>query len=198
MENCSTTEVGLEYPPVLTKRDFVCRYKNGEFGNASPTWNNLAEWATSSGWWYGSHFHIRNRVAGGPTYYNVFCGGLKFAWNELLRKGMKETDLYISAMAPSEKTILQGEVTQSAENSIELFYTTVAKPMREALAEKSERAVGITAVNLLKCNLCPNSYEWLQILLERYPNHVVEFSTYSCCWGTLPNFNTVTWEVRAY
>src|SRR4029079_14257562 len=54
--------------PVLTKGDFVQRYKQGEFGNASPTWNTFDEYLAAN---YSGQLHIRNRVAGGPSWYNV-------------------------------------------------------------------------------------------------------------------------------
>jgi hypothetical protein len=100
-------------------------------------------------------------------------------------------------MAPTEKTLFQGEVQQGIWG-VDLYYTTVAKPMREALALWSRQVSGIIAVSLLRKFLCWRSYEWLEYLLEAYPDHVVEFSTYSQQWGTMVDYNTVFWEVRAY
>jgi hypothetical protein len=100
-------------------------------------------------------------------------------------------------MAPTEETIFQGEVMWGLWG-LELTYTTVALPMRDALLKETKLARGIIATFLLKHFLCPNSYEWLQVLLDYYPDHVVEFSTYSVNWGTLPGYNTVFWEVRKY
>lgn len=186
-------------PPVLTKKDFVTRYSAGEFGNASPTWNTCLEWLNAHPNYVGlttDLFHIRNRIAGGKTWYNVPWVAIVPTWITATEE-VGAGNLYISAMAPTERTILQGEVQQGT-NGLELFYSTVAKPMREALREQAEQVYGITAVALLRRYLCPNSYEWLQVLLDRYPFHVVEFSTYSCNWGTLPGYNTVFWEVRRY
>jgi hypothetical protein len=71
--------------------------------------------------------------------------------------------------------------------------------MRIALQEGGQHAHGLRASGLIKQHLCPNSQEWLEMLLERYLEHVIEFSTYSRKWGTLwPSYNTVFWEVRAY
>lgn len=180
--------------PVLSKKDFVRRYAAGEFGNASPTWNEIREFTASR---YNGLVHLRNRVAGGPTWYDISSDEAETAWYKLLEKGVKPQDLYISAMAPTAKTLFQGEVQQGI-NHLDLYYTTVAKPMREALKSESEQVSGIVATSLLRRYLCPNSYDWLQILLDRYPGHVVELSTYSVEWGTLPGFNTVFWEVRMY
>lgn len=186
----------MKHPPVSNKRDFVRRYESGEFGNQAPTWNNIADFLDS-----GPHhglFHVRNRIAGADTWYNVQAEDVPGVWERACTfYGYKPADLYISAMAPTERTLIQGEVQQGT-NGLEFYYSTVAKPMREALACESMQVSGTIAVLLLTKYLCPNSYEWLQILLERYPNHVIELSAYECSWGTLPGFNTVFWEVRRY
>lgn len=189
----------MDYLPVLSKLDFVKRYAKGEFGNAAPTWNTLDEFLASG---YKGLVHLRNRVKGGPTWYNVPSDSVELCYSEAVGAGIDRSMIYFSAMAPTEKTVLQGEVMQTDINwnrcGLELYYTTVCKPMREALQEEAHRVSGIMASELLRLYLCPNSYEWLQVLLSRYPCHVIEFSTYSVKWGTLPNFNTVFWEVRSY
>ena len=179
--------------PVLTKTDFVRRYLAGEFGNRAPTWDTLEQCLRSG---YKGLIHIRNRVKGAKTWYNVPHDRLKQAWLEAIQCFPPEK-LYLSAMAPTEKTVIQGEV-QRGLWYLDLTYTTVRKPMREALAQECRTAKGLTAIRLLKTYLCPNSYEWLWYLLDEYEDHVVEFSTYSVCWGTVPGYNTVFWEVRKY
>jgi hypothetical protein len=185
----------MTYPPVLSKRDFVKRFREGEFGNASLTWDSLEDFEKSRGYWNSAFFHIRNRVAGGSTHYNILYTALPQKWAEL-----KDPDQwYISAMAPHDKTLIQGEVMET-EKGLSLYYSDVNyKPMREALAEKATTVSGIISISLLRHYLCPNSYDWLMELIRRYPSHVIEFSTFSCKWGTLyPLFNTVFWEVRLY
>jgi len=181
--------------PVLTKSDFVCRYALGEFGNASPTWNTFEEW-TGRKVGSGTLYHIRNRVKGGATWYNVRSCDLKNVW-EFASKKCGQCNLYISAMAPTKKTILQGEV-QEGVWGLELTYTRVKKPMRDALREQSISTRGLEASLLLGVAMNDLSGDWLMYLLEMYPEHVVEFSVYSVCWGTVPGHNTVFWEVRKY
>jgi len=182
-----------DFPPVLTKADFVERYIRGEFGNHSPTWGTRQEYLADG---YKGLVHIRNRVAGARTWYNVPPEGFERAWAEALRY-YRADQLYISAMAPTDKTVFQGEV-QRGLWGLDLYYSCVARPMREALRLQGRTVRGVFALCLLQRFLCPNSYEWLQVLLDRYPDHVVEFSTYSVNWGTLPGYNTVFWEVRLY
>lgn len=182
--------------PVLTKHDFVRRFQKGEFGNRGPTWNTLEEFIAAD---YEGLMCLRNQIAGGPLWYDVPADKVARVFKDVTEiDGIKPSDLYFSAMAPTERTLFQGEVMQSSENSLSLFYTHVRKPMRDALREHSSSVSGIIATRLLRQFLCPNSYAWLEVLLERYPDHVVEFSTYETNWGTLPNHNTITWEVRRY
>lgn len=184
-----------EFPSVKTKQEFVRRFQNGEFGNRGPTWDSLAEFMEAN---YRGLVHIRNRVAGGPTWYNVLAEDVHRETFQICSLGeATRENLYYAAMAPTDKTLIQGEV-QMGSHGLELFYSTVKKPMRDALAERAHTADGITAVSLLRKYLDDRSYEWLHTLLERYSGHVVEFSTYSRKWGTLPHFNTVIWEVRLY
>jgi hypothetical protein len=176
-------------PPVNSKRDFVRRYEQGEFGNRSPTWHTLEEYNLAE---YEGLVHLRNRIAGAETYYDVPGALAGYVW-ELLPK----EQFYISAMAPTAKTILQGEAIQTPEG-LSLLFTTVAKPMREALSFSSETVNRVVATMLIKHYMNAKSYDWFEHLLKVYPEHAIEFSVYSTCWGTLEGFNTVFWEVRNY
>ena len=186
----------MNYPPVLTKKDFVRRYAANEFGNASPTWNTFQDWVDGEGWLKGSLFHIRNRVKSGKTWYDVPAVYLRGKWIEATAL-CGEGGLYISSMAPTERTVIQGEV-QEGLWGLDLTYTRVRKPMRDALAEETKTVTGLMATMLLAGSMNDLSYAWLRYLLETYPNHVVEFSVYETCWGTVPGYNTVFWEIRAY
>ncbi len=185
---------------VRTKADFVRRYSAGEFGNASPTWNDLTDWGTAKPWkTFGKKqlYHIRNRIAGGATWYNVPASKMLLQWVRACDEVESPSLLYISAMAPTERTILQGEVSREP-GGLRLLYSTVRKPMREALAESSREVKGLEALVILGTALNEKSLEWLTYLLDEYPDHVVEFSAYEIEWGTVEGYNTVWWEVRLY
>lgn len=197
-----------EYQPVNSKRDFVKRYEAGEFGNRTPTWKSVDDWLDEFPNPYmtpvNALYHLRNRIAGDQRmFYNVHPLHLLDFYHKLLDMGVSGEALYVSQMIPQwlEKNLLiQGEVHQDylGRDSLVMFYSTVPKPMRDSLREGGRSAYGVCASTILKTLMCPNSWDWLNILLERYPGHMVEFSTYPRCWGTLPNFNTIFWEVRAY
>lgn len=189
------------YPPVLTKRDFSSRFVANEFGNRTPTWETPDELLE-----YGRRFprsspvpglyHLRNRVPGGKTYYNLQWSACVAAWLGQPDRG----GWYVGQMIPPEveRTLrLQGEVRR-APWGLDLTYTRVKKPMRDALRERTETASGIIALELLRGSLGARDYDWLEVLLDRYDEHVVEFSSYGIEYGTLPGYSTVYWEVRAY
>lgn len=182
----------MSYPPVTTKKDFVRRYVNGEFGNTGPQWPTLEAYLQSG---YKGLVHIRSRIAGAPTYYNVPSNQVHRTWHKVAHNSGL---FYLAAMAPHEHNLLQGEVQHRADG-LYLYYSTAQElPMRDALKQQPQHARGIIALSLLRWALCANSYEWLQVLFERYPNHVIELSAFSCDWGTIPNHNTAFWEVRMY
>lgn len=182
-----------------TKLKFVDLYKRGVLGNASPTWDNLPDfWACDplKNYPKSQKFHLRNRVVGGPTFYNLTAEEIITLVVEIQIPG-GEDSYYVSAMAPHHLGTLQGEVRLSPD-FYDLSYTFTKKPMREAFADDLQTAQGIIASSLLRTYMNPVSYDWLQILLEEYPGHIVEFSCFSKCWGTLSQYNTVFWEVRNY
>lgn len=106
--------------------------------------------------------------------------------------------LYVSAMAPTELTTFQGEVQESNIGWLNLYFSTVPKPMRASLVEGGRQVSGLLAKTLLDHFMDGRSRRWLDWLLYAYPGHVIEFSCYKQCWGTLPGHNTVFWEVRKY
>lgn len=179
-------------PSVLTKVDFVRRYQAGEFGNRSPTWNTYAQFLRDR---YTGLVHIRNRIQGAKTWYNVPASQVGFKLDQIVNEGWNRSLLYFSGMAPTEKTTFQGEVVQSTDY-LDLFYSHVPLPMRDSLLQGGKQVSGLKALGLMKTYMDPSSFDWVQELLEEYPGHVIEFSCYSVNWGTVPHRNTVIWEVR--
>ncbi len=183
--------------PVLTKTDFVKRYSQGEFGNRSPTWDTFEEWCLAHlGGDKLEKFHIRNRIVGAMTWYDVCKYEMADRW-AVATKHFEPSQLYISAMCPTERTIFQGEVMRS-NRSLELHYSTIKKPMRDALRERSKSVSGIIAVLTLRELMPTKDHEWLMQLLDRYEDHVVEFTTLEVEWGTVPGYHTLYWECRKY
>lgn len=183
--------------PIRNKRQFVELYKQGVFGNASPTWDTFQEYWDSG---YKGLIHFRNRITAHQTWYNVQrCDAqrLILAIKGGLFDGLDESHLYFSAMAPHHLNLLQGEVMRTHEGLYLRYSTERDKPMRDVLFEDgSKHAYRSVALMLLQATMNVDSYEWLMALLDWYPDHVVEISVFDKCWGTVPGHNTVFWEVR--
>lgn len=187
------------YRPVENKRDFVPRYARGEFGNAGPTWLSTQDFLNDDEYHIRTQksqlYHLRNRKPGGTTYYAVSVQDIQDFARTSVTPPTVLRDYYVSAMAPHDYTLLQGEVHRTVAG-LSLTATFSKLPMRDALKEDCHSFSGLRAKLLLQKTLCPNSYDWLAHLLDSYDGHIVEFSAFGVNWGTLPRYNTVFWEVR--
>lgn len=97
-----------------------------------------------------------------------------------------------------DKMTIQGEVGEVGGN-FELAYSQIPGiTNREARIRGYIRAVGLKARLMLKYYMWWDDYEWILNLLDKYPEHIIEFTTYSVPVGGIPNRNTVIWEVRHY
>lgn len=179
--------------PVRTKQDFVRRFQSGEFGNRMPTWDTYDDWFCQERETDPQLYHLRNRVKGGKTFYNV-PGYTLYIWNQAA--WVHQPNWYVSQMAPTELTLFQGEVTRGVDGLL-LTWTSVRLPMRDALKALTITDKGLRAKYLLEHYLDYQSYEWLNHLLDTYEDHIIEFSTYEKKVG-LCNTNTLIWEVRMY
>jgi hypothetical protein len=185
--------------PVLSKADMVRRYQANEFGNRSPTWDTPEEYCDhhhrNHSFMVNDTVHLRNRVAGGDTFYNLD------GWSAYRRwiTQSQPQNWYLSLMAPHQYNLLQGEVQRGPWGLYLHGSFEKDLPMRDALAKSSYNWQGLSAGILLQQVMNDLSWEWFNYLLEAYddPPHVIEFSAFSKCWGTVPGHNVVIWEVRS-
>ena len=183
-------------PPVTNKKDFTRRYAAGEFGNASPTWSTLAEF-------YQAHlgptskvlYSLRCKIPGGPCYYNLNSSEVVHQWT---CQPLGADNFYVSEMAPHHIGTINGEVCRTIQG-LNLFYGPGDVPMREAL-KQGKQVTGLQADMILRAKVDPSGYNWIMELLEEYPGHTVEFTSFAFPWGTLASVGhcTVIWEVRLY
>jgi len=168
-------------------------YFKGLFGNKLRTWPTLEDFKKSG---YVGSVTIRYRGDKGGMYcaYNV-TNPL-----EVISKFVGEganIDLFIfNESAPDEKLTIQGELTYDYRG-YNLFYSTEKGKMRDCL-KNGKTITGLAAKLLLQSHLFPSSLEDLMELMELYPEHVIEFSTYEMALGDCSNRNTLIWEVRKY
>lgn len=192
---------------ILTKKQNYALWQSGAFGNKLRAWRTITEWRLA-----GGHTDLRNvKVAlrvllpdggGGPCRYNLLpheVDNLAFLW---MNRGVMWENIMVNEMGPDDAILLQGEYL----NDIHVLgsqwgyflHSWICKPMRLALAEKSEIAQGLRSDLILRSAMTPSSYDDWQMLLEQYPGHVFEVSIYDRCLGDIPNRNALVWEVRKY
>ena len=180
---------------IRNKKDFYELYKKRAFGNRALAWDSLEELNSSD---HTGDICIRG--IGMPrewVKYNVPRKNTQIEIEILKQKKFPIEKLRFNEAMPDHNLLIQGEIRLS-HSHIDLTYTTLKKPMNQGLKEEELHTNGLQAIHILKSNFYPSSYADLQVLLEKYPNSVIEFSTYSCQVGEIPGRNTVIWEVRNY
>jgi hypothetical protein len=180
--------------PVKYKQDFYRRWREGEFGNRGHSWDTVK--ATLSSGLPGP-FAIRYRVPGSRWMrYTIPREELQAATDEFIADGADLELMEYSPMQPDDKLKLQGEVSED-HRGMNLFYSRDKVPMRKALLS-AKQVHGATAERVLDWACDPSSRDDIKSMLDNYPKHVIEFSTYDCHVGIIPRRNTVIWEVRQY
>lgn len=179
-----------------SKKKSYLLYEGGFFGNKVLTWNSLQE-IKESGWKNKICIRSRKGIARGKTKFDIPLEELDKNIKEMIEDGMKIEELFFNQSMPNESLTLQGEITLT-EKGIYLLYTLIKKPMNLGLKEQSLHAFGFKAKAILEHFLSPICLDEIYLLLNNFPESIIEFSTYSCPVGNLPNRNTVIWEVRNY
>ncbi len=98
---------------------------------------------------------------------------------------------------PFRYMTLQGEIIRDPEWRLWCSRDNT-ETQREALRHTPEWFEGLMARALLRHHMWPSSYADFEVLLERYPDSVIEFTCYRVAVGDWPNRNTIIWEVRNY
>jgi len=174
---------------VKTKHQMYALWKAGAFGNKVRHWDSLDDFLLSG---YTGRCGFRSTKVG-SSHMGVFPNP-----KELLRAiPVTDEKLVISEGTHDELLLIQGELTRDG-SGVYLYYSTAKLVMRKALAEDPMHATGLKVHTILRYFCDPASYEDLMLLLDMYPGHVVEFSTFKTNLGVVPARNTVIWEVRNY
>lgn len=175
-------------PTIDNKAQMYAAMKAGKFGNTNTHWYALEDYLRSG---YPGLVGLRGGTKGWPTRYNLTREEVIALWPDA------PPGSNISPMLPDQKILLQGEV-KDTEMGLALHCSTVKAPMKTALSTEFLNLYGFNAHMALKRHLWPSDLADLYILLNQYPGHVVEFSSYSVPVGCIPHRNTVIWEVRNY
>lgn len=162
---------------------------NGRFGNYPLAWESLQEVLESS---YRGHISLRSRQTSNPIrLYHIPFSDLNTTLAKLPIEQTKYGLVFSESPDDSKRTI-QGEW-----DGFSLTYSFYKAPMRLAFEKQMLHAEGAKARWLLKSYLDVSDYEWLGELIEDFPNHIVEFSGFSCRVGVLRRY-AVFWECRLY
>jgi hypothetical protein len=183
-------------PPIKDKRDMYDRLARGELGNHIPQWMSLAEWRASG---YVDPVGIRTMNSGamqggGPFLPHVPHDSVVEVVKHVQKAGYS---VNISPMFPDKQIVCCGEVCRTTEG-VSLYWSPLRIPYRDALKMGGKQTYRVHALEILLHYLYPCSYDELMELLDEYPDHAVEFTTYDRCVGVMPHRNTIIWEVRAY
>jgi hypothetical protein len=181
---------------IRDKSECYALYEAGLFGNKARTWDSYTE-IIESCWTGRVCMRSKKGIDRTKVVYNLTLEEAKRElrrWNVL---GINEDQISFNQNMPDKHLLLQGEVKRT-EYGLWLRYTTIKKPMNQALKEEDKNCTGLSAKTRLEQALDPSSYSDLEALLEMFPDSVVEFSTYSVDVGNISRRNTVFWEVRNF
>jgi len=192
----------MKPPPVLTKAQNRVNFERGAYGNNLRTWRSPAEVHAAG---YTGLLVSRYDVPGSPfCRYHIPSEQAQAVWNELLSRGAQPHLLYFNEQLQDQARFmrLQGEfydgVLALGEPAPSLYYTLEKALMREALALGAQHVFGWPAELRVREAMTPSSYEDFLAVRDLYPDHVIEFTVLSKCWGTTPGRNAVVWECRRY
>ena len=189
--------------PVLSKPQNYRLWQGGAFGNKLRAWRTVDAWRESG---FDRKVVLRTLMegGGGPCCYNLQPEEVDAVVDTWLALDIPLDKIMVNEAAPDGDVILQGEYLNDiyeidGEAGWGYFHYSRAKfQMREALRVASEVAQKLRSDLLLKLAMTPASHEDWNLLLERYPGHVLEVSVYDRCLGDTPGRNALVWEVREY
>lgn len=167
---------------IRNKTEMYEKLRAGLFGNTARSWSSYADLVASS---YRGLLGLRSLVPGGP-----FLAHIPFA------DAMDGPYIY-SEMQKDGYILLQGEVYWS-DCGMYLFASKLKTHMRPALRDGGKHYSLLAAKCELQAAMWPSDYDALQELFLLFPDSVIKFSCYDIAVGTLPNRNTLIWEVRNY
>lgn len=191
-------------PPVLTKADMYSRIVKGQFGNTLPRWFELHRWALDAAWgprgpakyelWGVQHTTI-------PGFPGTRLDVPRLKVANVIREGGFGDHYCISPMVHQVGNVLwEGDICHRHDGPGLLcsgHFAPAPGSWRKHM-QNPVRWEGSAATSLLRCILNDNSHDDLMVLLEEYPDHVIELSALDVCFGTCPDRNAVVWEVRKY
>lgn len=181
---------------VRTKEEMYRLYYEGAFGNKLQTWTSY-ESLIASGYDGTVTMRYKGKHGGAWSSFNQKIEEIPLEIERWVRQGADPTLIQYNESAPDERLIFQGEVMRDL-GFYHLVYSFEKTKMNYAMRNNPLKTKGLHALCVLREYMSTNSYEDLMLLLDNYPDSVVEFSVYEMDLGCLPHRNTIFWEVRNY
>lgn len=187
--------------PVLRKSDWYARAATGEFGNGLPRFETVREWWDSHlGFESCELWGVQHKtIAGYPgTRLDVPRRDVPFVIRDKF-DGPYAYNYIISPMVHQFGSVLwEGDIMRGVDGLSCHGHARPAPGSWRRHMAKPDVWKGSAATALLRSVLNGNSYDDLELLLDGYPDHVVELTALSRCYGTCPGRNAVVWECRRY
>jgi hypothetical protein len=177
---------------ITNKQQMYALLRSGFLGNTTPSYYNLEEWRPNRH--QSQLWGLRSMIPNDPAGVLDLPTASVEAWvTANLKAGFS-----ISPMVDQWLTF-RGEVLDGPGGLTlcGLFGLRDIK-WRTAFARHLMTWEGVLATSILQQVMNENSYSDLWDLIERYPNHVIEFTCLDRCYGTIPHRNAIVWEVRDY
>jgi hypothetical protein len=183
---------------VRSKAENYRLWTAGAYGNRLRAWRTEGEWRASG---FSGPISVRYLGAGGgPCVYDVRPEEVPEVLSDLRRRGFDPELVTFNEGAPDDRVVLQGELFNGVVGGeVDRFEcSTVRAKMREALRRERRVLTGVATRAVLRDLLSPGSWDDLNHLLDRFPDHVIEISVYSRFLGNTPRRNALVWEIRSY
>jgi hypothetical protein len=185
---------------VTNKKQMYSLLSTGTFGNTVPQYFDLFSWVMSPDHSKYKLWGIRSGVAGGDKrmQLNVHRATVPRLYEEWFPEGGGNISPMIDQWAKLRAEVM---LNRFGPFGLQVHYADgydPDNPWRGSFQKYGRTVSGLVATHLLRKYLWPSDYEDLMLLLDRYPDHVVELSACSRAVGVVPRRNTVIWEVRKY
>lgn len=187
---------------VSNKAEMYRMLHRGDFGNTVPMWFDVKEWwnyvynnfsSAKHSWW-----GVRSLTPGGPCELNVAIWDVRTISYHIQQSGHK---INISPMIDRIVNVtMWANILRSPSGLIVecIEYPDKASNWRVEMPTKAKTYQNTAANMLLRKHLNPSTLDDLGILLDKYPDAVVELSATESEFGTVPGRNAIIWEVRNY
>lgn len=184
-------------PAIVNKTEMYRLLAAGEFGNTIPQYFDLSAWKASADYRRYATWGVRTLKPGGPC--RLYCP----------REEVEATaaafgqSVNVSCMIDAVTVVTAWLETWDSPTGLVVEgveYPARGESWRAVMPDPARRRrwEGTRARMILAKHLNANSLADWELLRDKYPNSVVEFSACENCFGTVKGRNTVLWEVRNY